>query len=618
VGAGAELRARLDGLERALAAEAARAPFEIAPASAEHTGFLVAGDPVSFPIDVGPERCATVVTAASGGLRDLDASLFDGSGALLAEDIEPDAHPTLQLCARGAPRRAYVLLRAYAGAGAYVARVLPSRRAALPVIRAAVGGRPGIAPDEGPERAASAALRAVERAGLARGFDPVAEAFDVAIDARRETWVPVEVPPGRCVSVAVAEEDADDATGNASDARAATPPLSPRPSTTPPSSSPPQAAARQAMPLQAGLASVAWVDDAGVPRARATPFEGALLVQDCPERAGRHALVLGAERPVRLRVAVQLGEAARVGGRAGLFAGERAADDRARAALADAIAAAARDASAQGFGRAVARVEGTLAAGEVRRLSVPLRLQAGVCARLVAVPGPGHATLTLAVHDPLGRPPAARESPTGGAAATAHLCGTPGARASGSVTVDVGARRGQGAFALIVFAGRPRAEAGRAGAGRTGATGVDPAVLDFVADGVALGFPPAAASARARGAPGESLSLDALPTARCARIGVRSARGPGVPGAMAVRGACRWPGEPAARIALPDEVTATAERGGAPPVEVFVQDRPLPPQAGRACPGQDCAGIGAATAASAATPGVAARPGEVQPATAPP
>jgi hypothetical protein len=625
----AALRARLDALERALAAQAARPPFEVAPARAEHAGFLVAGEPTSFAVDVPPGLCATVVTVASGGLRDLDATLFDPDGSLLAEDVEADAHPTLQLCAAHAPRRAYVVLRAYAGAGAYVARVIPSRRAALSVIAAAVGGRPGVAPDAPPESGTglgmhdvAAVLARVDRAMRRRGFGAHAEIFDLALDARRETWVPVEVPAGRCVSVVVAiVEDSVEAGRASSDA---------------------------GRERRAIAASVTLVDDAGIPRARATTFEGAQVVQDCPGRAGRHAVILQSARAQLLRIAVYFGDVARVGGTSGLFAGERAYDEVARRPLDEAVAATRREAAAAGFVRRIASVAGTLGRGEARRHALQLALGARECARVVAVPGPGQAILAIwvnlegsesvpgvdggAAHG-FGAGP--RTSPRGGAPATVHLC-PDAATASGpwKVTVDLVARAGQGSYVLLLLAGEPRpfttpvaarapaAEArlsdppsGRDAAARrerdaVAGFGRDAALLDFTADGVALGFAPRllAIEVPLASAPGSAdvVRLDALPPASCARVALRHAD-EATPQAQSsvtvVEGTCRWASDP------PPSLVLGARAGRSPRAQagaglVLLQVRPVADDALRVCIAQGCdatADTAAATAPADAT-----------------
>lgn len=103
-------------------------------------GFLTEGSSASHFLEVDAGRCVTILAVGSVGVRDIDAQIYSPNGTVLAEDDEPDPHPTVQLCA-ARRMRVYYVVKMFAGAGAYRFVMLRSDRDALPVaIRLLRGG----------------------------------------------------------------------------------------------------------------------------------------------------------------------------------------------------------------------------------------------------------------------------------------------------------------------------------------------------------------------------------------------------------------------------------------------------------------------------------------------
>lgn len=194
-GASAVLAQRIDALTQQLAPRGVRGDGVIAH------GFITHGTQVTTPVDLAEGECVSLVAMASAGVRDLDAHLFDPSGELVVEDIETDAHPTVQLCA-SAPRRVYHVMEAYEGQGAWVVARFRSDRAGFDALASAVGGRPAAA--AGGPRGRSDIERRINEARESvapRGFAPSGDATRLDFAASGTMQVPLAVTPDRCYTL---------------------------------------------------------------------------------------------------------------------------------------------------------------------------------------------------------------------------------------------------------------------------------------------------------------------------------------------------------------------------------------------------------------------------------
>ena len=432
------------------------------PAGIATRGFLAGGESATFPVTVAAGTCLTVATVASPGVRDLDATLFAPSGDVLAEDTAEDAHPSLQLCAPGtAARRAFVVVRAYSGAGAYLATSVSSSRAALPALAGVVGGTPGIASDTIEEVADDARLRDQVLGATRRGLEQRGEPRDVTLAARQTVWLPLPLEASHCVSVvALAEHGLEDVDAQLLDA-----------------------------------------DGSELTRDVGTGRDAGL--QHCVERAAELVLVLTAVRGEgNARVVVFDGPVTRVGGASGLWLGQPAADRAEIASLDAVIADAHARATAAGFRVRGRPVRAILPRGGAIRST--LAIAAGTCARLEVSAGPGIARpYLLASVD--GVPRAEHEGRGEGQPAIAHLCTRPALH----LDISLVARSGSGELALTVSTRATLAAAddvARAEAGR----------LDELARSLAAGY---ASRAPARLAAGDSAPLHLTVAAgTCARV----------------------------------------------------------------------------------------------------
>jgi len=202
---GPMLQARLDEITAALSRRGLR--FQ----SVLGHGFITHGVQVTTGLEVAAGRCLSVVAVASGGVRDLDAHLYDPGGELVVEDVETDAHPTVQLCA-SERRTLYHVLEAYEGQGVYAIAAFEADRAGLDAVVQVLGGQPGTA------GAGAAAPNDLERRMNAfrdgvgqRGFQPVGDPGAVTFATPGSARLPFAVTPDRCYTLAAfAEGDLSD------------------------------------------------------------------------------------------------------------------------------------------------------------------------------------------------------------------------------------------------------------------------------------------------------------------------------------------------------------------------------------------------------------------------
>lgn len=169
-------------------------------------GFVTNQTGVTTAVEVPEGACLALVALGSTGLRDLDAHLYDPAGDLLVEDVEADAHPTVQICTTAA-RRVYHVLDAYEGNGAYVVAAFVSDRAGLAELARVIGGQPGMAVGSGGERSELERRMNELRDGIARrGFQPVGGPTRSEFSAAGVRRVPVPVTPDRCYTLAAVAE----------------------------------------------------------------------------------------------------------------------------------------------------------------------------------------------------------------------------------------------------------------------------------------------------------------------------------------------------------------------------------------------------------------------------
>ena len=370
----------------------------------EGTGFLAAQENRAVPLDVAPNRCLTIVAVAATGLRDLDATAYEPSGDVLAADEEPDAHPTLQICAGSDGRRIYYGLSAYEGAGPYLFATFVSEPSALEGAANVLGGRPGVATvgDDGP--GGEGRLRAVADGIGRRGFRRHGPPVTLTLAPGQQVRVPLSVNTAHCYTVA--------ALGTGPDG----------------------AVRRIAVRILDADDGEVGRDDGSEPDA---------LAQICAD-ADAEQVVEVRERNglgTSVQIAFFVADATRVRGPSGLWLGSRPAEQLSDRAL-RLVEEEASNALAAGGWRAARQVaRGRLAPGEARRLSV--RLPGGRCTKTLMLGGPGLGRLALRLRDEAG----VLLGDEVGPAPAVEIVTCP-ARTTRAWVV-LGARRGAGEFAVV-------------------------------------------------------------------------------------------------------------------------------------------------------------------------
>jgi hypothetical protein len=164
-------------------------------------GFIPSGSRETLRLEIAADACLTIVAFASAGVRDVDAALYLPDGTLVAQDNQPDSHPTLQVCADGVGRAFYYSLHAYEGAGAYLVASFMGERSLFAAAAAVVGGRPGVAGEvelSADERVVQAFSENVKR----RGFEPTKPPVHLLLAASQSVRVAVPVAVAHCYTVA--------------------------------------------------------------------------------------------------------------------------------------------------------------------------------------------------------------------------------------------------------------------------------------------------------------------------------------------------------------------------------------------------------------------------------
>jgi len=179
----------------ALGARMARLATALAPRGFEARirgrGFLAERDARTRRLTLPAGECFAIVAVTSPTVRDLDLAVYDPDGGFVAEDVQPDAHPAVQLCSGETPREVVLHLAAYAGAGPFLYVAFAAPREALPAVAEVLGGRPGVERPGDPRRAE------LESTLQRRGF-VLERARDLRVDAEQVVRAAFPLRRGRC------------------------------------------------------------------------------------------------------------------------------------------------------------------------------------------------------------------------------------------------------------------------------------------------------------------------------------------------------------------------------------------------------------------------------------
>jgi hypothetical protein len=307
----------------------------------------------------------------------------------------------LQICSGDTPRRVYYTLQIYEGAGTFLMASFVGPRASLEPAAKALGARAVVAELGGATTAGPGRVSAFRDGIQRRGFALVQSPVRVPLVAEQRMRAVIRVEPDACYTAAGFSFD--------------------------------------------GLSGVALrvLDDEGVEVARDESEEEDVAAQFCAERSAEYAAELsGVGGKGAALLLLFRADAGHIGGRAGLWLGERPLARAASASLSSAIAGVTRRAAEDGFERPRTLREGQLAPGAA--IEQLFALPAQRCVRVHAVGGPGIRRLQLVAIDASGR----RVAEADGAAETTylHLCATTGRE----LALQIHAAAGTGPFALRV------------------------------------------------------------------------------------------------------------------------------------------------------------------------
>lgn len=340
-------------------------------------GFMAARQVETTGIEIPPDKCATIVALASNGVHDLDATLYAPSGDVLAEDVQPDAHPTIQVCAATRARRLYYTLRAYDGAGAYLFATFFGPRSSFVAAARVLGGRPGVAADTTSEVEHDGRMREFVDGVGRRGFRAQGEPIAVHFEADQRIRVPLAAENAQCYTVAGF--------------------------------------------VAGGLQDldVRVLDEEGREVTRDIGPVTNPAVQFCAERDGDYSVELHAVRGAGDgRVVVLVSPESVTGGSSGLWLGARQETLVSRVPLDEATRNDATTARAAGYGRPARIATGHVVPGEA--VAHAVRLGARRCSLVIATGGPGLGRWMLRLVTPDGALLAERVSH--GASIDARVC----------------------------------------------------------------------------------------------------------------------------------------------------------------------------------------------------
>jgi hypothetical protein len=176
--------------------------FDLQPGVQEANGFLSNRETATRHFTVPAKQCMLIVAIASGGLRDMDATLFSPEGYVLAEDSEPHAHPLVQVCAGTVPRRVYYDLRVRSGVGAYWVATFLGTRAQVTKVVHSLTIRPSLAASTPDEARYESKLRDFTQSAQRRNFEMQGRPTRVRAQKGQRVRLPVLARPYRCYTIA--------------------------------------------------------------------------------------------------------------------------------------------------------------------------------------------------------------------------------------------------------------------------------------------------------------------------------------------------------------------------------------------------------------------------------
>ena len=367
-----------------------------------HNGFVPSGSRETLRLEIPADTCATIVALASSGIRDVDATLYLPDGTQVAQDAQPDSHPTVQVCAQDEGRYFYYTLFAYEGAGAFLVASFLGERDSFERAAAIIGGRPGIASEaelSPEERAVQAFTESVQHRGFTAMKDPVR----VALAQTQSVRVGIEVEVGHCYAVGAFVLD--------------------------------------------GIvdANVRVLDDTGAEVAFDSAASRDAATQFCAERAGSFTVeIVAATGQGNAVIAMYAASESDVGGNSGLWLGARSNEQLATRSLQEALRVDAIAAVEAGYATPTVRARGALQLGQA--IEQPLSLKAGACTRVSVAGGEGTGLLHVDLVAALPEASAPRVRRLGEAVVEACLAAGLDAPASAIVV----SRRGYGNYALTL------------------------------------------------------------------------------------------------------------------------------------------------------------------------
>lgn len=171
---------------------------------AKSSGFVVPGQPLVRLLRFPSAGCFTVVALAASGVRDLDVALYAAGGDKLAEDVERNPEPAIQLCVTNPRERHYLVLRAYDGAGPFAVMTFAGSREDFGRAAAALGTEPARAHGEGMGRPGDETdrLGAFKDGVAKRFFLPSSAERRVSIVVGKTVRLVMPVQRGTCYTVA--------------------------------------------------------------------------------------------------------------------------------------------------------------------------------------------------------------------------------------------------------------------------------------------------------------------------------------------------------------------------------------------------------------------------------
>ncbi|MDP3279403.1 MAG: hypothetical protein Q8Q09_29705 [Deltaproteobacteria bacterium] len=433
-------------------------------------GFMTERQSATTVVDVPAGGCVSMLAVATPGIADLDARLYDEQGELLVEDVEPDSHPTLQICSREA-RRLYHVLQAFDGNGAFAIAQFSGTRAAMESVAHATGGRPGasmstaLARSELDQRAAELRMMLTRR-----GFSPSGDPARVSFVVPGAVLVPFATSADRCFTIAAMQETGE---------------------------------------LRLRLRVIDGSDEV---LARDVRGERDAVLQFCPPSATPLRIELASSGPGSAQVLVFSADAAEFGAANALWLGQRLALTVSPLSLDARLAARRGELSALGVSALTLVSRSAMAAGESREHT--LTLEPGQCSVLGALVGRGVGRVSAEVLDATAEP-WMRSQWSQGTALTVHC---PSARER--VNLRVRLEMGTGEVGMIQ---------GSLGPTPSWVSGLDPSL---VAETLAFRLSRVSANERSAGPPerlrvaprGPRARAFELPAGQCTRVLVSSGR----------------------------------------------------------------------------------------------